>query len=84
MVSGRIVRFLVEENDSVESGQVLAEIDNVPYLDRVRVSQAKLAEAVADLKRQEADLERLRVEIPIQIEIAGGFGRRRRGSLESK
>ncbi len=84
MVSGRIVRFLVEENDSVESGQVLAEIDNVPYLDRVRVSQAKLAEAVADLKRQEADLERLRVEIPIQIEIAGRFGRRRRGSLESK
>ncbi len=27
MVSGRIVRFLVEENDQVEQGQVLAEID---------------------------------------------------------
>jgi membrane fusion protein (multidrug efflux system) len=70
MVSGRIVRFLVEENDSVERGQILAEIDNVPYLDHVHVAQAKLDEAAADLKRQEADLARLRIEIPIQIEIA--------------
>ena len=70
MVSGRIVRFLVEENDSVEPGQVLAEIDNVPYLDHVHVAQAKLDEAAADLKRQAADLARLRIEIPIQIEIA--------------
>src|SRR5271169_2170060 len=29
MVSGRIVRFLVEENDKVEQGQVLAEIEPV-------------------------------------------------------
>src|SRR6266550_4326826 len=54
MVSGRIVRFLVDENDSVEQGQIIAEIDS----------------AAAELKRQEADLERLRVEVPIQIEIA--------------
>src|SRR5262245_52511364 len=31
MVSGRIVRFLVEENDRVEQGQLLAEIDPVHY-----------------------------------------------------
>ena len=35
MVSGRIVRFLVEENDRVEPGQVLAEIDPTPYRDKV-------------------------------------------------
>jgi membrane fusion protein (multidrug efflux system) len=70
MVSGRIVRFLVDENDAVERGQVLAEIDAVPYLDRVHVAQAKLDAATAELRRQEADLERLRVEIPIQIDIA--------------
>ncbi len=71
MVSGRIVRSLVDENDSVERGQVLAEIDPTPYLDRVRVAQAKLDAATAELKRQEADLQRLRLEVPIQIAIAG-------------
>jgi membrane fusion protein (multidrug efflux system) len=71
LVSGRIVRILVEENDTVGRGQLIAEIDPVPYIDRVRLSQAKLDAAIAEQKRQEADLERLRVEIPIQIEIAG-------------
>jgi len=70
MVSGRLVRFLVDENDSVEQGQIIAEIDPEPYADRVNVSQAKLDSANAELKRQQADLERLRVEVPIQIEIA--------------
>ena len=70
MVTGRIVRFLVEENDTVESGQVLAEIDPVPYLDRVHIARSKLDAATAELTRQEADLKRLRIEVPIQIEIA--------------
>jgi len=70
MVSGRIVRFLVDENDSVEQGQIIAEIDPEPYADRVNVAQAKLDSASAELRRQEADLERLRVEVPIQVEIA--------------
>jgi membrane fusion protein, multidrug efflux system len=70
LVSGRIVRFLAEENDTVERGQVLAELDPVPYLDRVRVAEARLDAATAEQKRQQADLERLRVEVPIQIEIA--------------
>src|SRR5438128_5465020 len=67
MVSGRIVRFLVDENDSVEQGQIIAEIDPEPYSDRVNIAQAKLDAAAAELKRQEADLERLRAEVPIQI-----------------
>jgi membrane fusion protein (multidrug efflux system) len=70
MVSGRIVRFLVDENDSVQQGDIIAEIDAVPYQDRVNVAQARLAGATAELKRQEADLARLRIEVPIQIEIA--------------
>src|SRR5215471_7554256 len=70
MVSGRIVRFLVDENDSVEQGDIIAEIDPVPYRDRVLVAQTKLDAATAELKRQEADLARLRIEVPIQIEIA--------------
>ena len=35
MVSGRIVRFHVEENDRVEQGQVIAEIEPIHYRDQV-------------------------------------------------
>ena len=70
-VSGRLVRVFVEENDSVEQGQVLAEIDAVPYRDQVSIAQGKLNTAEAELRRQEAGLAKLRLEVPIQIEIAG-------------
>jgi membrane fusion protein (multidrug efflux system) len=69
-VSGHLVRFLVEENDSVVQGQVLAEIDPVPYRDQVNIARGKLETAEAELRRQEAGLARLRLEVPIQIEIA--------------
>jgi membrane fusion protein (multidrug efflux system) len=70
MVSGRIIRFLVEENDRVESGQVLAEVDPVPYQDKVDVARSKHDSAAAELARQRADLDRVRKEVPIQVEIA--------------
>jgi membrane fusion protein (multidrug efflux system) len=69
-VSGHLVRFLVEENDRVEQGQVLAEIDAVIYRDQVELARSKVTGAEAELKRQEAALARLRLEVPIQIEIA--------------
>ena len=69
-VSGHLVRFLVEENDRVEQGQVLAEIDPVPYRDQVDMARRKVEGAEAELRRQEAALARLRLEVPIQIEIA--------------
>jgi membrane fusion protein (multidrug efflux system) len=69
-VSGRIVRFLVDEDDRVGRGQLLAEIDPVPYRDRVRLAASKLEAAKRELTRQEADLARLRREVPIQVEIA--------------
>ncbi|MGA7501904.1 MAG: biotin/lipoyl-binding protein, partial [Isosphaeraceae bacterium] len=70
LVSGRIVRFLVEENDRVEKGQVLAEVDPIPYRDKVNISRAQLDSAQAELARQRADLDWVRKEVPIQIEIA--------------
>ncbi|MDR3618756.1 MAG: HlyD family secretion protein [Paludisphaera borealis] len=79
LVSGRIVRFVVEENDRVEKGQVLAEVDPVPYLDRVDLARSKVAAAEAELTRQRADLERVRKEVPIQVEIA----RRTLGSADA-
>jgi membrane fusion protein (multidrug efflux system) len=69
-VSGRIVRLLVEENDRVERGQVLAEIDPVLYRDKVNLAASKLEAAKRELARQQADLARLRREVPIQVEIA--------------
>ena len=69
-VSGHIARFLVEENERVEQGQVLVEIDPVPYRDQVNIARSKVDTARAELRRQEAALARLRLEVPIQIEIA--------------
>jgi membrane fusion protein, multidrug efflux system len=71
MVSGRIVRFFVDENETVEAGQLLAEIDPTPYRDKLVMARAKLDSARADLIRQVATLERTRKEVPIQIAIAG-------------
>ena len=71
LVSGRVVRLNVEENDRVEPGQVLAEIDPIPYRDKVAMARSKLDTAEADLVRQRADVERIRKEVPLQIAIAG-------------
>jgi membrane fusion protein (multidrug efflux system) len=70
MVSGHLVRFHVQENDRVTEGQLLAEIDSVPYQDQVDVARSKLDTARAELRRQEASVARLRKEVPLQIEVA--------------
>jgi membrane fusion protein, multidrug efflux system len=69
-VSGRLVRCLVDENDVVKQGQILAEIDPTTYRDQVELARSKVAAAEAELNRQNAALARLRLEVPIQIEIA--------------
>jgi membrane fusion protein (multidrug efflux system) len=70
MVSGRIVRFLVDENDRVEQGQVLAEVEPVHYRDQVEQARGKFDLAEAELKRQEAGLTKLEKEVPLQIAVA--------------
>jgi membrane fusion protein, multidrug efflux system len=69
-VSGHLIRFLVEENDRVEQGQLLAEVDPVTYRDQVELARSKVDGAQAELKRQEAALSRVKLEVPIQIEMA--------------
>jgi membrane fusion protein (multidrug efflux system) len=71
MVSGRIVSFDVEENERVEQGRVLAEIEPIHYRDQVDQAQGKLDLAQAELKRQEAGLAKLENEVPLQIGVAG-------------
>ncbi len=70
MVSGRLVRFLVEENDHVQQGQVLAQIDPIHYRDQVDQARGKLDLAEAELNRQKAGLAKLNKEVPVQIAIA--------------
>ena len=70
IVSGRIIRFLADENDQVSQGQVVAELDPTPYRDKVNLARTQLDSAKAELTRQRADLDRVRKEVPIQIEIA--------------
>ena len=60
-VSGRVVRYLVEENDHVQEGQLLAEIDPIPYRDKVELARSKVEGAEAELRRQEANLARVNV-----------------------
>jgi membrane fusion protein, multidrug efflux system len=69
MVSGRIVRFLVDENASVQQGQVLAEVEPVHYADQLELARGKLDLAQAELKRQEAGLEKVKKEVPLQIDL---------------
>ena len=69
-VSGRIIRFLADENDRVIKGQIVAEVDPTLYRDKVNVARAQQETALAELARQRADLDRVRKEVPIQIEIA--------------
>ena len=70
LVSGRLMRYHVDENDQVVQGQVVAEIDPIPYQDKVNIARAQLESAEAELTRQRADVDRVRKEVPIQIEIA--------------
>lgn len=66
-VTGRIIRMAVRENDFVQKGQVLFEIDPETYQDQVRMAESKLEMAQAEKKRQEIGLEKLRKEVPLTI-----------------
>jgi membrane fusion protein (multidrug efflux system) len=70
-VSGHLVRYLVQERDEVAAGQLLAEIDPVPYREQVALLQAKLQVAEAQLAEAQTSLELLQAQVPRDIELAG-------------
>jgi membrane fusion protein (multidrug efflux system) len=53
-VSGHIVRFLVEENDRVKKGDLLAQLDREPYQVQVNLKRAAVQVAAGDLAAAEA------------------------------
>jgi membrane fusion protein (multidrug efflux system) len=69
-VSGHLVRYLVQEHDVVARGQLLAEIDPVPYREQVALLQAKLDVAEAQLAAAQTALEVLEAQVPREIEVA--------------
>jgi membrane fusion protein (multidrug efflux system) len=69
-VSGHLVRYLVQEHDTVAAGQLLAEIDPVPYREQVELLQAKLVVAEAQLAAAQSSLEVLQAQVPREIEVA--------------
>jgi len=68
-VSGHLVRYLVQEYDMVAAGQLLAEIDPVPYREKVALLEAKLGVAAAQLAAAKTSLERLQAQVPREIEV---------------
>src|SRR5262249_13931185 len=62
--------FHVAEDDRVEQGQLLAEIEPIHYRDLVEQARGKLELAEAERKRQEAGLAKLKKEVPLQIGVA--------------
>jgi membrane fusion protein, multidrug efflux system len=69
-VSGHLVRYQVQEHDVVAAGQLLAEIDPVPYREQVALLEAKLGVAQAQLAAAKTSLERLVAQVPREIEVA--------------
>lgn len=55
-VSGQLSRVLVDFNDTVKAGQLLAEIDPTPFRARQNEARAAVASAKAELLRAEADV----------------------------
>lgn len=52
-VAGRITEFLVRESDMVQKGEVLARLDPADYKASLKVAEANLEKAQADLARSE-------------------------------
>ena len=69
-VSGHLTRFLVQEHDQVSAGQVLVEIDPVPYREQVELLSARLGVAQGQLAAEESSLDVLRAQVPHEIDIS--------------
>lgn len=57
-VSGPVVNLLVDDNDEVKEGQLLVEIDPTDYEVKLHETEAKLAQAKAELNVTEKEVER--------------------------
>src|SRR5438874_9955433 len=61
-VEGQVVRVYVQENQSVNKGDILFEIDRRPFEHRVALLEAKRVEAVQQVAQLESDLAAAKAE----------------------
>lgn len=61
-VEGRVTRVAVHENQRVEKGELLFEIDRRPFEHRVRQLEAKLTYATKQIEQMESDLAAARAD----------------------
>lgn len=69
-VSGRIIKLYADFNSKVEEGQILAQIDPVPYKEKVQQDRANLKKAQADMEQLEAKLKLAQLELERDKELA--------------
>jgi len=82
-VGGRVEKLLADLGDEVDSGQILARLDNAPYqlardeaAHRVRLNEAQFQEAEANLRLARSDMQRQsslaskRIVPPAELETA--------------
>ncbi|MBN2194144.1 MAG: efflux RND transporter periplasmic adaptor subunit [Polyangiaceae bacterium] len=62
-ITGRVTEVLVQFNDKVLAGQVLAKIDTETYLARMEEAQAQLSARFAALKNSKATLNEARLKV---------------------
>ncbi|AMV40791.1 HlyD family secretion protein [Planctomyces sp. SH-PL62] len=55
-VQGQVVRVLVDDNDRVGKGDLLAELDREPYQARVDLERSRVGAAEADLRAAESEV----------------------------
>jgi RND family efflux transporter MFP subunit len=58
LVPGRIAKMMASEGDRVHSGQVLAKIEDRPFLDQIQQAEASVAQAKANLENAQLTLTR--------------------------
>lgn len=56
-VAGPVIKLLVDDNDEVQAGQLLVEIDPADYEVKLHQAEAKLAEAKAQLNVTEKQID---------------------------
>jgi HlyD family secretion protein len=76
-VGGRIADVLFEEGDRVETGQIVARLDAIPYRDEERLALARYRQAAAALQKMEAGSR------PQEIAQAEASVRERRATLQN-
>lgn len=73
-ISGQIQAIMVDFNDRVKAGQVLAELDPQTYQSRLRLGQADVAAGEAAVRQAEAQAQQARQELARRKSLAAqGF-----------